>query len=120
MSRTRVTGITALPSALLCAVLLVAGCESSTTIDIGAIRVTVTAIGNSIDPDGYTIRVTGNQEDQSQPVDVDGQVLFAVPAGSYTVELTDIADNCVVDLNPQAAQVSSGNTFELLFNTLCG
>lgn len=100
--------------------LLLPACDSSTTVDIGAIRVQVTAVGNNIDPDGYVIRVTGNGEDQSEPVEVNGVVLFAVPTGSYTVLLTEVADNCIVDVNPQGANVSSGNTDQVLFNTLCG
>lgn len=120
MNRSRCHRISAWLAALAGAVLLAAGCDGGLEVDIGGIRVTVTAVGNNIDPDGYTIRVTGNGEDQSQAVDVNGQVVFAVPSGRYTVELTDKADNCVVDLNPQVARVSSGNTTDLLFNTLCG
>lgn len=95
-------------------------CGSSTSIDIGAIRVTTNTFGNNLDPDGYLIRVTGNNEDQSQPVDSNGQVLFAVATGNYVVELTERADNCAVDLNPQAARVGAGDTAEVLFNILCG
>jgi len=120
MSRTNPTRISISLPVLLCVALLLVGCDTSLTIEIGAIRVEVTAIGNNIDPDGYTIRVTGNGEDQSQSVEVNGQVLFAVPAGRYTVELTDKASNCVVELNPQEAQVAAGQTAILLFNTLCG
>lgn len=120
MSRTRRIRLVAMLPAVLGAALLAAGCDSSTTVDIGAIRVVVTATGNNLDADGYVIRVTGNGEDQSQAVEVNDLVLFAVPSGMYTVELTDKADNCVVDVNPQVAQVSSGETTELQFNTLCG
>ena len=120
MSPTKPDRISALLPVVLCTALLLVGCDTTLSIDIGAIRVEVTAIGNNFDPDGYIIRVTGNGEDQSQPVAVNGEVLFAVPAGTYTVELGDKAPNCVVDLNPQAAQVSAGNTAQLLFNTLCG
>ncbi len=120
MNRTRRTRLLVLLPAVLGAALLLAGCDSSLNIDIGAIRVQVTAEGSNIDPDGYVIRVTGNGEDQSQAVEVNGQVLFAVPSGRYTVELTEKADNCLVDVNPQVAQVSSGGTEELLFRTLCG
>ena len=120
MNRIRQICLVSLLPVGLAAALLVAGCDSSTTIDIGAIRVEVTAAGNNLDANGYVIRVTGNGEDQSQAVEVSGQVLFAVPSGRYTVELTDKADNCLVDVNPQAVQVSSGNTAELQFNTLCG
>lgn len=120
MHRKRRLGFAAVLPTILSAALLFSGCDSSISIDIGAIRVQVTAVGNNIDPDGYVIRVTGNGEDQSEPVDVNGVVLFAVPTGSYTVQLTEIASNCVVDVNPQVAEVSSGETKQLLFNTLCG
>ncbi len=105
---------------LLCAALLLVGCDSSLTIEIGAIRVGVTTIGNNLDPDGYTIRVSGEGEDQRQAVAVDGQVAFAVPAGTYLVEQLDKAPNCVTDLNPQVTRVSAGQTALLQFNTLCG
>lgn len=120
MSRTRRSSFSVLATVLLGAALLANGCGSSFSIDIGAIRVTVTAVGDNLDPDGYTIRVTGEGEDQSQAVAVNGQVVFAVPTGLYGVELTDKADNCIVDLNPQLVQVTSGETVEVLFNTLCG
>ena len=114
------TRIAAVLALVLCGALLLAGCGTTVTVDLGTIRVTVTASGNNLDPDGYIIRVTGNGEDQSRPVDVNGEVLFAVPSGRYTVELTGKADNCIVDLNPQTVQVSGGRTSDLLFNTLCG
>ena len=120
MRRMKLHRISVLLPVFLSMALLLAGCDTSVTIEIGAIRVEVTAIGNNIDPDGYLIRVTGQGEDQSQRVDATGQVVFAVPSGQYTVELTDVAPNCVVDLNPQAVQVSAGNTSDLFFNTLCG
>ena len=120
MSRTRRARLLVFLPVVLGAALLLAGCDSSLSIDIGAIRVQVTATGNNIDPDGYVIRVTGNGEDQSQAVEANGEVLFAVPSGRYAVELTGKADNCLVDSNPQLAQVSSGGTVELVFNTLCG
>ena len=112
-------GSRALSPLLLVAALLLTGCDTSLTIEVGAIRVTVTTIGNNLDPDGYTIRVTGEGDDQSQPVAVDGQVAFAVSAGRHLVELLDKEPNCVTDLNPQLAQVSPGQTVELIFNNLC-
>ncbi len=120
MSLTSSHRISVLSPLLLCTALLLVGCDTSISIEIGAIRVNVTAVGNNIDPDGYTIRVTGEGESQSQSVDVNGQVVFAVPAGTYRVELTDRSANCIVDLNPQSAQVSAGQTTLLEFNTLCG
>ena len=120
MSRSHCTGARAWWPVLFCAALLAGGCESTVSVEVGAIRVRVTASGNNIDPDGYTIRVTGGAEDRSQAVDANGEVVFAVPVGSYIVELLDKADNCVVDLNPQRANVASGVTTRLDFNTLCG
>ena len=67
-----------LAAAALVAALLAGGCDTSFNIDIGAIRVTVTAVGNNIDADGYVIQVTGSGENQSQRVDANGQVAFAV------------------------------------------
>lgn len=119
MGRRKLEGIRWWLPALLCLAMLPVGCDSSQVIDVGAIRVTVTAIGRNIDPDGYTILVTGNGENQSQAVEANGQIVFGVPSGRYLVELRDKADNCVADLNPQAVDVSAGNTAELLFNTLC-
>ena len=104
---------------VLCAVLLLGGCDFSLTIDLGTIRVRVTATGSNLDPDGYTVRVTGNGENQNQMVATNGEVLFAVPSGSYTVTLGEVASNCTVDLNPQSTVVTSGNTSVLTFNTVC-
>ena len=120
MHRARPVRIRALLGLLLCAGVLAAGCDSSITIEIGAIRVDVTTIGNNLDPDGYVIRVSGNGEDQSQPVEVNGRVQFAVNSGRYQVELTDKAANCVTDLNPQVINVAAGETTDVVFNNLCG
>ena len=120
MRRPQTVRISALLPLLLCAALLASGCGSSTSIQIGAIRVEVATVGNNLDADGYVIRVSGNGEDQSQRVDVNGLVQFAVNAGQYQVELTDKAANCVTDLNPQVASVVAGETTTLTFNNLCG
>ena len=120
MSRTNSYRIIALLPFLLGAALLLGGCDTSITLDLGTIRVTVTATGTNIDPDGYVMRVTGGDQDQSRRVDPNGEVLFAVPSGQYTVELTDKASNCVADLNPQGVVVGAGDVSDLLFNTLCG
>lgn len=118
--RTRITRARALLPLLLFAAVLLTGCDSSPTIEVGAIRVTVTTIGNNFDPDGYTIQVTGEGDVQSQAVDVNGEVAFAVSAGRHIVELLDKAPNCVTDLNPQLANVAPGETVRLEFNNLCG
>jgi len=120
MSRTNSYRITALLPFLLAAALFVSGCDTSITLDLGTIRITVTATGNNIDADGYVMRVTGEGVDQERRVEPNGEVLFAVPSGRYVVELTDKEPNCIADLNPQAVEGSAGNTSDLLFNTLCG
>ena len=118
--RNRNMRTSALLLVLLGEAVLLTGCDTSLTIEVGAIRVTVTTIGNNFDPDGYTIRVTGEGDEQSQPVDVNGEVAFAVSAGGHVVELLDKAPNCVTDLNPQLANVGPGQTVLLEFNNLCG
>lgn len=118
--RIRTTRASALLPVLLLAAVLLTGCDNSLTIEVGAIRVAVTTIGNNFDPDGYTIQVSGEGDVRSQAVAVNGEVVFAVSAGRHIVELLDKAPNCVTDLNPQIANVAPGETVQLEFNNLCG
>ena len=120
MRRLRSVRLSVLVPALLCAALLGVACDSSITIAIGTLRVEVMTFGNNLDPDGYVVRVTGNGADESRPVEVNGQVLFALDAGRYEVELTEKAGNCATDLNPQVVDVAAGEITVIQFNTLCG
>ncbi|NOT08689.1 MAG: PKD domain-containing protein [Gemmatimonadales bacterium] len=52
---------------------------------------------NARDEDGYTVAVTGDGVDETTSIEVDGTELFQpLDPGSYTVTLSDVADQCMV------------------------
>jgi WD40 repeat protein len=60
------------------------------------LRVTVSTSGDDTDPDGYLVQVDGT----GQPVRVspNGSVSFSgLRVGAHTIDLTEVASNCVVD-----------------------
>jgi Tol biopolymer transport system component len=67
---------------------------ASTDFDVTCgLTVNVTTTGSDPDPDGYTVLL------DSAPhalADVNGDLWFDIPAGPYTVELTDVASQCAV------------------------
>lgn len=84
----------------------------------GTLQVDTSTTGDDIDPDGYTVSVTGQT---SQAVGVNGSVSFSnLAAGNYQVQLTGVAANCTVGgSNPRVVAVSSGSTATTTFDVTC-
>lgn len=84
----------------------------------GTIRVTVSTTGATLDPDGYTLTLDGQQ---SQSVGLDGSATFTnVLAGPHTLELKDATLNCVVDGgSSRALNVTVSQTTQATFNVVC-
>jgi hypothetical protein len=82
-----------------------------------SLRVTIATTGVAL-PTGYRVNVAGFGW-QNAPVN--GSVAFySIPSGEYSVELNDIASNCVVSgASPRAVTVSEGATAELSFAVTC-
>jgi TolB protein len=83
----------------------------------GTIAVTTRTTGESLDPDGFTLRV----DSDSRPVPSNtGAAITEVSAGDHLVELSDLASNCAVQgENPRVAVISPGERVELVFEVVC-
>lgn len=84
----------------------------------GNLLVMVSTTGGGSDPDGYLVTVGSRTGDTG----ADGTVLFeGLDPGSHTVELTGLADNCLVSGDATAAAtVVAGATAEVAFDVQCG
>lgn len=101
-------------------VVVTAGETASTTFDVTcaptALEVTAVTTGDAPDPDGYTVLVGSSDE----PVEVNGTVRYEVDGGPHTVELRDVAYNCVVSGdNPRDVDVAWGATATTTFEVDC-
>lgn len=83
----------------------------------GAVEVSVATTGDGTDEDGYEITLGG----ASEGVDVDDSVTFEdLEAGSYEVELIDLADGCEVSgPNPVEVTVETGDVTFVEFDVVC-
>ena len=101
-----------------------AGSTATTTFDVscavttGAIHVTSSTTGSTLDPDDYTVSVDGGA---GQSIAINGSATFTgVPAGDREVELTDVAANCTVaGANPRTVAVAAGGTASTSFDVAC-
>jgi len=106
---------------------ITAGSTTTTTFTVscaattGNLMVSNSTTGSDLDPDGYTVTVSGSAGTASQTMATNGNVTFAnVPAGSYQVTLSGAAANCTVtSANPQTANVPSGGTATTSFTVSC-
>jgi len=105
----------------LCAVVSLCGCGSSIdlNLDFGGLRIDTITTGANLDPNAYSIRVTGPSLDVEQTIGLNDQVIFSVTPGAYSSVLSDIADNCTVDVNPFDVIVTTGVTARVTFNINC-
>src|SRR5437763_564639 len=87
----------------------------------GNLTVSNSTPGSNLDPDGYTVTVSGPAGTASKTMATNGDVSFAnIPPGSYQVTLSGAAANCTVtSANPQTANVTSGGTATTSFTVSC-
>jgi hypothetical protein len=85
---------------------------------IGALAVTTSTSGTSLDPDGYSVQI---DDRPGQPIGPSASVTIAdLPAGSHTVLLAGVAPTCRVDGdNPRPAEITAGQTAALAFTVIC-
>jgi hypothetical protein len=83
----------------------------------GTLRVTTATTGDDL-PSGYVIKVT-DQPDQE--IGANATVTYSnIPAATYTVELSQVAGNCVVlGENPRSVTVTTGSTVDAAFSIDC-
>jgi len=106
------------------AVSVAAGETSETTFEVtcaaltGTLDVVTTAVGDTLDADGYTLTLDGVP---SGTIGVNDILTFSdLAAGSHSVELGDVAVNCRVGAsNPQTVTVGAGLTTLAVFPVSC-
>jgi Tol biopolymer transport system component len=84
----------------------------------GTIEVTTVTVGDTLDPDGYTVTL---DDAGGEAIGINGSVtILAVEPGGHDVELDGVAKNCSVSGdNPQAVTVTAGVTTPVSFEVSC-
>jgi hypothetical protein len=109
--RTRLVTVIAGPTTR---VSFVVSCEALA----GGLQVTSVTTGEDPDPDGYTVTIDGTI---SQSIGPAGTITFAsLSAGTHSVELTGVADNCAVaGSNPRDVSIAAGGSAQTTFSIEC-
>jgi TolB protein len=86
----------------------------------GAIRVTTSTTGASLDADGYTCRMDGGAHSQAMGIN-DSHTFRDVTTGEHSVELAGVENNCTVSGdNPRTVAILlAGQTVTANFNVTC-
>ena len=97
-------------AALVVALIGVCGCGSDSLVNIefGSLTIDTVTTGSNLDDDGYDVEVNGPSLAATQPIGLNDQFSVAVAPGAYTALLSDVADNCAVEINPLEAVVAGG------------
>jgi len=83
----------------------------------GVLEITVTTTGVELDPDGYTLVVSGGT---LQGIEIQSVVQVGVGDAPVSVELLQVSDNCsVAGENPRTVTVSLGDTVRTTFAVTC-
>lgn len=84
----------------------------------GSLLVTVATTGRVLDRDGYTLTVQGATP---VPIAASGSItLSQVPAGTATLSLTDVAENCQVQGGASvSATITAGGSEQVAFTVIC-
>ncbi|HEV8380340.1 MAG TPA: PKD domain-containing protein [Gemmatimonadales bacterium] len=92
----------------------------SCTSTTGNLKVKTSTTGSNL-PAGYTLSVSGPGGSTSQAIGATDSVTFsAIPAGDYTVTLSNVATNCTVSgANPRTVPVAAGLTASTTFSVGC-
>lgn len=84
----------------------------------GTLEITVSTTGVELDPDGYAVTINGGPP---QALAINGSLTVEdLVAGTYSVELTDVAPSCTVGgANPAQASVTPGSVTTTAFQVGC-
>ena len=81
------------------------------------IRISTTGV--DIDPDGYLLIIEG-LSDQTVRVAANSVTTYSGAPGQASLELADVAENCVVEGdNPRVIVVAAGEGVETTFHIMC-
>ena len=115
----RFTTVLAIGALVLFSALGCADIDGPVSIRFGSLIVTTSTTGSDLDPNGYQLHVDGAL-DVNMVLDVnDSATLTIVQDGSCTVELSEVAPNCSVDVNPVTVSVSSRSSAIVAFRVTC-
>ena len=105
-------------SLLLLAIgVLLGACDDTVTAVAGSVDVTTVTTGELVDADGYTVSVDGVDV---TTIAVNGTASLELAEGSYSVELTDLAEPCVVEGdNPVSINVTASTVASVEFRVTC-
>lgn len=130
--------------AIVCAVLVAAACVGDTvtspnptspppvpppppppppapSIEFGTLVVAVSTSGTELDPDGYVLKITAVDYDQSRQVNrTDSVRVDPIRAGAIAVEISEVAANCwVVSGRRRADSITSSQTTAIHVAVTC-
>ncbi len=93
---------------LAVSLLVLSGCDpdvDNIRLDLGSelLTVNVSTVGANLDPDGYTLSVTGQLDDS---IGINATRTYSVLAMNHTITLSGVADNCTVADNPRTISVT--------------
>lgn len=108
-----------LPALVALGATAMSGCGGETTNPeptTGTVMVTLTTTGSGSDADGYTVATAGN----TQSIGANDNVTFSnVAAGSQTVVLSEVAQQCEPDETSKTVNVTAGQTATAAFAVEC-
>ena len=85
------------------------GCDTGdfTGLDSEILTVSTTTVGANLDPDGYLLRITGEND---EPIGINETKTFTVLTINITVQLLDVATNCASPNDSVTVDVNSPTT----------
>ena len=94
-----------MPLILTACMLASLGCDvgNFTGLDNDVLTVSVTTVGTNMDPNGYMLSITGEHD---EPIGINATKTFTVLTIRITVELSDVAANCITTSNPLTIDVN--------------
>ncbi len=99
--------------------LLTAACGDGPTdpgSETGALAVTTSTEGSTLDPDGYRLAAGGDTV--GLPLSGTG-VIDGLPTGGVEAEISDVQRNCRAGSRSATANISAGDTTEVSFSVTC-
>lgn len=111
------TAARVLSAFVVVAALAACGDDNGTGPNAGSITVSVTSTGAGVGSAGYVVTVDNGD---GKDVAANGDISISVNAGSHSVALSNVPNNCSVSgNNPVTVDVTSGQDVEVTFSVTC-
>jgi hypothetical protein len=86
----------------------------------GALRVIAVTTGTDVDANGYSAGIATARLDTAAVLLANDTVTVGVPAGNFTVTLSDLSTNCeMTGTSNRTGNVASGDTVQIIFDVAC-